>query len=150
MIDVTTQDGVADAYLARPDDPPRAAVLLVMDAYGLRPQIERMADRIASRASWSSRPTSSTGPGPRRWFRSTVSAIRIGSGPLLERVMPLVRGLTPGRIVSDGAYLDRLERLAPGPVAITGYCMGGRSAGVSRRPTLSASRPSAASTSAAL
>jgi carboxymethylenebutenolidase len=50
MIDVTTQDGVADAYLARPDDQRAPAVLLVMDAYGLRPQIERMADQERARA----------------------------------------------------------------------------------------------------
>ena len=48
-IDVTTPDGVADAYLARPDDDgAHPAVLFVMDAYGLRPQIEQMADRIAA------------------------------------------------------------------------------------------------------
>ena len=46
-IDIRTPDGVADAYLARPDDEPRPGVLFIMDAYGLRPQIERMADRIA-------------------------------------------------------------------------------------------------------
>jgi carboxymethylenebutenolidase len=68
-----------------------------------------------------------TGPGGRRWFPSTVSAIRISRGPLFERVMPLIRELTPERIVRDGgAYLDRLEQLGRGPVAITGYCMGGR------------------------
>src|SRR5262245_476978 len=40
-----------------------------------------------------------------------------------DKVMPLVRGLTPEQIVRDGsAYLDALD----GPVAITGYCMGGR------------------------
>ena len=33
-------DGVADAYLARPDDEPHPGVLLLMDAYGLRPVIE--------------------------------------------------------------------------------------------------------------
>ena len=127
MIDVTTQDGVADAYLARPDDPPRAAVLLVMDAYGLRPQIERMADRIASQGFVVLAPNVfyRAGPAP------VVPLDGLGDpdrrGPLLERVMPLVRALTPEQIVSDGgAYLDRLERLAPGPVAITGYCMGGR------------------------
>ena len=43
-VDITTQDGVADEYLARPDDDPHPAVLLIMDAYGLRPQIEAMAD----------------------------------------------------------------------------------------------------------
>ena len=127
MIDVTTQDGVADAYLARPDDQPRSAVLLVMDAYGLRPQIERMADRIASQGF--------VVLAPNVFYRAgrapVVPLDGLGDpdrrGQLLEQVMPLVRGLTPEQIASDGgAFLDRLEQLAPGPVAISGYCMGGR------------------------
>ena len=47
-VEVTTPDGVADAYLARPDDERHPGVLFIMDAYGLRPQIEEMADRIAA------------------------------------------------------------------------------------------------------
>jgi carboxymethylenebutenolidase len=127
MIDVPTQDGVADAYLARPDDQPGPAVLLVMDAFGLRPQIERMADRIATQGFVVLAPNVLYRAG-----RAPVVPLDgLGDSdqlrPLLERVMPLVRELTPEQIVSDGgAYLDRLEQLGRGPVAITGYCMGGR------------------------
>jgi carboxymethylenebutenolidase len=47
---------------------------------------------------------------------------------VIERIMPLIHDLTDERIQRDGgAYLDRLEaEAAAGPVAITGYCMGGR------------------------
>jgi carboxymethylenebutenolidase len=127
MIDVTTEDGVADAYLARPDDQRRPAVLLVMDAYGLRPQIERMADRIATQGYVVLAPNVLYRAG-----RSPVVPLdSLGDPdqqrPLLDRVMPLIRELTPERIVGDGAaYLDRLEQIGRGPVAITGYCMGGR------------------------
>jgi carboxymethylenebutenolidase len=127
MVDVTTRDGVADAYLARPDDQRGPAVLLVMDAFGLRPQIERMADRIATRGFVVLAPNVFYRAG-----RAPVVALD-GLGdpdrqrPLFERVMPLIRELTAERMVSDGgAYLDRLEQLSRGPVAITGYCMGGR------------------------
>jgi carboxymethylenebutenolidase len=127
MIDVRTPAGVADAYLARPDDQRGPAVLLVMDAFGLRPQIERMADRIATRGF--------VVLAPNVFYRAGRAPVvpldglgdPDGQRPLFERVMPLIRELTPERIVSDGgAYLDRLERLERGPVAITGYCMGGR------------------------
>jgi carboxymethylenebutenolidase len=127
MIDVTMPDGVADAYLARPDEEPRPAVLLVVDAYGLRAQIERMADRIAARGF--------VVLAPNVFYRvgraPVVSLDGIGDPDRREqvfgRVMPLVRELTPERIVRDGgAYLDRLEQLGRGPVAIAGYCMGGR------------------------
>jgi carboxymethylenebutenolidase len=127
MIDVTTRDGVADAYLARPDDQRRPAVLLVMDAFGLRPQIERMAERIAAQGF--------VVLAPNVFYRAGRAPVVPLDGlgdpdrrqPLMERVMALVRELTPEQILSDGgAYLDRLEELGRGPVAITGYCMGGR------------------------
>jgi carboxymethylenebutenolidase len=127
MIDVTTQDGVADAYLARPDDEGHPAVLLAVDAFGLRPQIERMADRIAARGFVVLAPNLfyRTGRAP------VVSLAGLDDpeqrGAVFGRVMPLVRELTPERIVRDGeAYLDRLEQVGRGPVAIAGYCMGGR------------------------
>lgn len=44
-----TQDGSADAYLAHPDGTgPFPAALLYMDAFGLRPHLKKMADRLAS------------------------------------------------------------------------------------------------------
>jgi carboxymethylenebutenolidase len=48
--DIRAADGVADAYLTRPDDgDAHPGVLFIMDAFGLRPRIEEMADRIARR-----------------------------------------------------------------------------------------------------
>src|SRR5215213_9682826 len=127
MIDVTTKDGIADAYLARPDGEGHPAVLLVVDAFGLRPQIERMADRISARGF--------VVLAPNVFYRAgrapVVSLDGLGDpeqrASVFERVIPLIRELTPERIVRDGgAYLDWLERVGRGPLAITGYCMGGR------------------------
>ena len=121
-IDVEAPDGVADAYLIRPDDERRPGVLLVMDAFGLRPQIERMADRIAARGF--------VVLAPNVFYRAgrspVVSLDGLGDpeqrGRIFEQVMPLMRELTPERIVRDGgAYLDRLEQVARGPVGVTGY-----------------------------
>jgi carboxymethylenebutenolidase len=127
MVDVATPDGVADAYLARHDDERRPAVLLVMDAYGLRPQIERMADRIAAQGYVVLAPNVFYRAG-----RSPVLSLEglddpDRRGEVFARAMPLIRELTTERIVSDAdPYLDRLEQAGRGPVAITGYCMGGR------------------------
>jgi carboxymethylenebutenolidase len=119
-VDVTTQDGVADAYLARPDGGEHPAVLLIMDAYGLRPQIERMADRIAAAGY--------VVLAPNVFYREARSPVidpaEIRGPNAFQKVLPLVRGLTPELIVRDGpAFFDAL---GAGPVAITGYCMGGR------------------------
>src|SRR4051794_3691930 len=110
-VDVTTQDGVADAYLADGGGP---AVLLIMDAYGLRPQIEQMVDRIAARGF--------TVLAPNVFYRHgrapVVSLDGLGEPGYFEKVMPLVRGLTRELVVRDGpAYLDAL---GDAPVAITG------------------------------
>ncbi len=127
-VEIETQDGVADAYLSRPDDGERhPAVLLLMDAFGLRPQIERMADRIAAEGF--------TVLAPNLFYRAGRTPLPEmpdisdpeQRAPFMAKVMPLMQALTPERMAADGAaYLDFLEQVGDGPVAITGYCMGGR------------------------
>jgi carboxymethylenebutenolidase len=127
-IEIGTEDGVADAYLARPDDGERhPAVLLIMDAFGLRPQIEGMADRIAARGFAVLAPNVFYRAGRAPLFAMPDLGDPDQRGPFMERVMPLMQALTPERMARDGAaYLDLLEEVGRGPVAIIGYCMGGR------------------------
>ncbi len=127
-IEIETADGVADAYLSKPDGEGRyPGVLLAMDAFGLRPQIERMAERISSRGY--------VVLAPNLFYRGGKDAV--GEMPdmsqegsrmeFFQKLRPLMDELTPQRIVSDGdAYLARLESESEGPIAITGYCMGAR------------------------
>src|ERR1700722_13421946 len=127
-IDITTQDGVADAYLVQPADGERhPAVLLIMDAIGLRPQIEQMADRIAERGF--------TVLAPNAFYRAGRAPVapvpdfkdQAQREAYFATIMPLIQGLTRDLVVRDGAaYLDALEEVAIGPFAIVGYCMGGR------------------------
>jgi carboxymethylenebutenolidase len=128
MIDVTTQDGVADAYLSRPDDQERhPGVLFIMDAFGLRPQIEQMADRIAARGFAVLAPNVFYRAGRAPLLAMPDLSDPDQRGPFMAQVMPLMQGLTPELLARDGAaYLDVLEEVGRGPVAITGYCMGGR------------------------
>jgi carboxymethylenebutenolidase len=128
-INVKTAEGAADSYLARPDDG-RAypGVLLLIDAFGLRPQIEAMADRIAAAGY--------VVLAPNVFYRAgrapVVSLDGLDDpdrrGDVIGRVMPLVKELSTARIVADAAaYLGRLQEEADGEaVAISGYCMGGR------------------------
>ena len=127
-IDVTTKDGVADAYLSQPDDGERhPAVLLIMDALGLRPQIERMADRIAGRGFVVLAPNVFYRAGRAPLLPVPDLADPAKRDSYFATIMPLIHGLTRELIVRDApAYLDLLEEVGRGPVAITGYCMGGR------------------------
>jgi carboxymethylenebutenolidase len=127
-IDINTPDGVADAYLARPDNDLHPGVLFVMDAYGLRPTIAEMIERIAADGYVVLAPNVFYREG-----RAPVLPIPDLSNPeqrsaFFQQLRPLVEQLTPERLASDGAaYLDHLEQVAaPGPAAITGYCMGAR------------------------
>jgi carboxymethylenebutenolidase len=114
--------------LTQPDDGERhPGVLFIMDAYGLRPQIEQMADRIASHGY--------VVLAPNVFYRSgrpPVLPMPDLSDPearseFFGSVRPLMAQLTPDALAGDGrAYLDYLGQLAPGPAAVTGYCMGGR------------------------
>jgi carboxymethylenebutenolidase len=127
-IEIQTADGVADASLTRPDDGDRhPGVLLIMDAFGLRPRIEDMADRIAERGYAVLAPNVfyRAGRAPVLPFPDmTKDDARAG---FFKEVRPLMNQLTPERIAADGsAYLDELAKVADEPVAITGYCMGVR------------------------
>jgi carboxymethylenebutenolidase len=127
-VEIRTEDGVADAYLSQPDDgDARMGVLFIMDAYGLRPRIEEMVDRIAAEGY--------AALAPNVFYRA-------GRAPVLpmpdlddaderarfwQSLRPLIAELTPEAVARDGrAYLDYLAGVVPGKAAITGYCMGGR------------------------
>jgi carboxymethylenebutenolidase len=127
-VDIATPDGVADAYLARPDEAPHPGVLFIMDIYGLRPTIAEMIERIASYGYVVLAPNVLYRAG-----RSPVLPLPDRDDPeqrtaFFQSVRPLVAELTPERLAVDGAaYLDYLEQAAaPGPAAVTGYCAGAR------------------------
>jgi carboxymethylenebutenolidase len=129
MIDIKTGDGVADAYLSRPprQDGSPPGVVFVMDAFGLRPRIEEMVDRIAARGFAVLAPNVLYRAG--RSSNAEIPDLQDPAerDPFFARLRPAMAELTPERIVSDGAaYLDYLAELASPPFAITGYCMGGR------------------------
>ncbi|MGC9377797.1 dienelactone hydrolase family protein [Streptomyces sp. MH13] len=128
-VDIPTEDGTADAYLAHPaDGSPRPAVLLYMDAFGLRPQLRNMADRLAGAGYAVLVPNVFYRHG-RAPVAELPEFIDPGARPdIFQRLGPIMRALTPDRAMRDaGAYLRWLAdapAAADGPVALTGYCMG--------------------------
>jgi carboxymethylenebutenolidase len=128
MVDVKTADGLADAYLTRPDgDGEHPGVLLVIDAFGLRPRIEEMADRIAGQGYVVLAPNALYRAG-----RAPVLPMPDFTDPenragFMQSLRPIIEQLTLDAISRDGeAYLDFLSTKTTGQVGITGYCMGAR------------------------
>lgn len=124
-IEIQAADGGADAYLARPDDERRPGVLLIMDAFGLRPAVERIADRIAADGYVVLAPNVFYRGGRSPILSAEEIADREAA---FEKIRPLMAEVTPERIQADGmAYLDALADVAgPGRAVVAGYCMGGR------------------------
>jgi carboxymethylenebutenolidase len=127
-IDIPTADGVADAYLTRPDgDAPLPGVLLAIDAFGLRPRIEEMADRIAGQGYVVLAPNLFYRAGRAPLFEMPDLTDAESREAFFAELRPLMEALTPEVSDADGsAYLDALAEHAPGPVGVTGYCLGAR------------------------
>lgn len=133
MVDVPAADGVADSYLVVPDGGPHPGVLLFIDAFGLRPRIEEMADRIAD-AGYAVLVPNLLYRGGRSPLIEDMSALEDASQreSVFGKIMPLVQGLDTDKITRDAEkYLDFFaaqDGVDDGPVVITGYCMGGTNA----------------------
>lgn len=129
MIEISLPGGSAEGYVSGASGP---GVLLFQDAIGLRPQIERMADRIASwgyvvlapHVFW--RDGRAADLAPKVDLRDPASRDAFFASGVGERMARL----TPEVLRADGdVWLDTLRGL-PGltgsTVGATGYCFGGR------------------------
>ncbi len=129
-LDLAMPDGTCDARLARPkEEGTYPGVLFLMDAIGLRPQIDRMAERIASWGYVVLAPNILYRAGRAPVVPLTDISVPENREAYLDALMPIVRTFTPAMMVEDaGAYLDALAGLAPGRAGVHGYCFGGRMA----------------------
>lgn len=130
-VEIPTADGVADAYFVHPDDgAPHPGVLLYMDAFGLRPHLEAMADRLAEAGYAVLVPNVFYRSGPAPVFDLPEFIDTSQRTGIFDQIGPVMRELTPERAVSDAeaylAWLDSRPEVADGPVGVTGYCMGAR------------------------
>ncbi len=127
-VDIPTPDGIADAYLAAPDDAHRPGVLFIMDAFGLRPTIAEMVDRIAADGYVVLAPNVFYRAGRAPVLEMPDLTDQDARQRFFQSLRPLMDELTPERVDADGAaYIDYLaEAGGQEPVAITGYCMGAR------------------------
>src|ERR1700683_3433228 len=127
-IAVPTPDGIADCYLTKPaGDGEHPGVLFMIDAIGLRPRIEEMADRIAAQDYVVLAPNVFYRAGRAPLWETPDLHDPDSRATFMQSLGPLTRALTPAAVAPAGAaYLNKLGDLAVSPVGITGYCFGGR------------------------
>ena len=127
-LEIGTPDGPAEAYLARSDDDDHPGVLLFVDAIGLRPRIEEMADRIASWGYVVLAPNVFHRDGRATDLAPTTDlTVPANREEFFRGAMVRVAALTPDKSDPDTRlWVAALLEHATGPIGVTGYCMGAR------------------------
>ena len=127
LVDVTTPDGVADAYFVHPSRGRHAGVILWPDAVGLRDAKKVMARRLA-RAGYAVLAVNQYYRSARAPVPTSLAAWRTPEGR--AKMAPMVAVLTPEAVTRDAtafvAFLDSqdsVDRLRG--IGTQGYCMGG-------------------------
>jgi carboxymethylenebutenolidase len=127
FLDIPTQDGAMDSFICHPErDTPHPAVLMLMDAPGIREELRDMARRLATTGYYVVLPNLYYRAGRDTMFGPTV--LEAGS-PEHGRMRAVRTKMTIPPVMNDvAAMLDFLSRQAaakPGPVGTHGYCMSG-------------------------
>ncbi|GAA1979520.1 dienelactone hydrolase family protein [Kitasatospora viridis] len=128
-LDIPTPDGKADAFVAFPaDGGPHPAVLLHMDIFGLRPELEAKARELAAHGYYVLVPNVFYRGGAAPLVELPAYIDGDNRGGLVEQLMPILHAHTTDRVLTDAqAYLDFLAAcpdVRTGKVGVIGYCMG--------------------------
>ena len=133
LIQIPAAEGTAEALVARPSsgEGPFPGVILYMDAFGLRPRVADMAQRVAD---WGYLVLA-----PNVFYREGTVAELAPGGDMTspegrqaagKAAFPRVGRLTSAKALPDidawVAALSTLDGVAPGPLGTFGYCMGAR------------------------
>ncbi|MDQ0753387.1 carboxymethylenebutenolidase [Streptomyces africanus] len=129
-LQIPTPDGRADAFAAFPDHRERhPGVLMYADGFGIRPVLREMARELAGHGYYVLVPNPFYRHGPAPVIDLPEHIGEEVRPALMAQVMPLIEKHTAERVLSDAdAYLRFLTtqpEVGAGPVAVTGYCIGG-------------------------
>jgi len=123
-IEITTQDGTAKGAIFRPSSgEAKTGIVLYMDAFGPRPALDQMGQRLADAGYIALVPDlfyrfAPYGPYTGNAFSDKASG---------EQIMKMLNGTSQEDTRRDSeAFLDALAAAgAEGPMGVVGYCMGG-------------------------
>jgi carboxymethylenebutenolidase len=126
-VDVRTADGTIDCYIFTPEGAgPSPAVLMYMDAFGIREQLGEMAERLASYGYFVTLPNLYYRTGGFQPFDRQAVLVE---GPERDRFKSMIQSINPGLVMRDTAavidMVDREPSVRRGSIGVVGYCMGG-------------------------
>ncbi|MEV5642674.1 dienelactone hydrolase family protein [Streptomyces flaveolus] len=129
-LQIPTADGQADAVAAFPDGGERhPGVLMYPDGFGIRPVLREMARELAGHGYYVLVPNVFYRHGPAPVVELPQYIDEEARPAVFARLMPLIEAHTADRVLRDAdAYLRFLTaqpEAGAGPVAVTGYCIGG-------------------------
>lgn len=130
MLHIPTADGRADAFAAFPGGGERhPGVLMYADGFGIRPVLREMARELAGHGYYVLVPNFFYRHGPAPVIELPEHIGEEVRPAVFAQLMPLIEAHTAERVLSDAdAYLRFLTtqpEVGAGPVAVTGYCIGG-------------------------
>lgn len=129
-LQIPTADGHADAFAAFPGDGERhPGVLMYPDGFGIRPVLREMAQELAGHGYYVLVPNPFYRHGPTPVLDLPEYIGEEARPAIFARLMPMIEAHTTDRVLRDAdAYLEFLTarpEVSPGPIAATGYCIGG-------------------------
>src|SRR5262245_36171965 len=126
-VDLKTDDGVLDLHVFAPGSGrgPWPAVILYMDAFGIRPELAAMGERLASNGYVVAVPNLYY----RTPFQPFAPNVVATEGPERERFKGMIASINHAKVMRDTgvviAWLDEQSSVKQGGIAALGYCMGG-------------------------
>ena len=126
-VDLKSDDGVLDLHVFTPDSGagPWPAVVLYMDAFGIRPELASMAQRLASSGYVVALPNLYY----RTPFAPFAPNVVATEGAERERFKGMIASINQAMVMRDTplvlTWLDDQTSVQKGGLAALGYCMGG-------------------------
>ncbi|MDQ2803185.1 MAG: dienelactone hydrolase family protein [Pseudomonadota bacterium] len=126
-LDIMTKDGAMETFICHPErGGPSPAVVLLMDAPGIREELRDMARRLATVGYYMLLPNLYYRAGGDMFFGPSV--LEAGSAEHV-RMRAVRTKMTIPPVMDDIAamlgFVDHQEAVKPGPVGCHGYCMSG-------------------------
>ena len=127
IIDIQTRAGAMESFICHPErNGPFPAVLMLMDAPGIREELYDMARRLAATGYYVVLPNLYYRAGRDSKFGPGVLTV---GDPERDRMRAIRTKMTIPPVMEDVAdmlgFLDQQKHVRPGPVGVHGYCMSG-------------------------